>query len=112
MSSNMFYRKLKQDVTFWAAVSDGFGGYTYSAPVTIRGRWEAKVELFRNVAGDELQSESVVYLSADVDEGDYIFLGTSVAADPATPDIGAEQVRGFRKVPDLASLTYERKAFL
>lgn len=103
-------RNLKQDVTWWAASPDGYGGYTYSSPQTIKGRWQDKQELFRTPAGDEQVSKAIVYLDQDVDVGDYLYEGLSTAADPTS--LEAYQVRQFGKVPDLRNLQSLRKAIL
>ena len=104
-------RNLKQDVTHWAVTKDGYGGNTYAAPVALKGRWEDRSVRFRGPSGDEINSKSVVFLSAEVAENDYIFLGISVAADPSTlPE--AFQVASYLEIPDLRNLGKVRKALL
>jgi hypothetical protein len=102
---------LKQDVTYWSTTPLSYGGYSYAAPVTVKGRWEERAEIFRTPAGDEQASAAVVFLAADVAPGDYIFLGESTETDP-TDLPTAVQVKQFTKIPDLRGLTYERKAYL
>ena len=104
-------RDLRQDVTHWTTTPDGFGGFTFGVPTALKGRWEDKATLFRDTKGEEVTSESVVYLDTDVVVGDYLFLGVSAAADPTTV-AGARQIRQFFKTPDLRVLDHERKAFL
>ena len=104
-------RCLVQDVTHWVSTADGYGGYTFAAPVTLKGRWEDRAETFRDTRGEEATSDTVVYLDTDVAFPDYLFLGISTTADPQTLS-GAHQVRQFRKIPNLRASAYERKAFL
>ena len=104
-------KKFFQDVTHWIAAPSGFGGDTFSTPVTIEGRWEERAELFRTPEGEESVSNAIAYLASDVSLGDYLFLGISIVADPTTL---AEtfQVRQFHKTPDLRRLSFERRAFM
>ncbi len=103
--------RYKEDITHWTVTSDGFGGFTYSTPVALKGRWQQKAVLFRNPEGVEEVSNAIVYISADVATQDYLFLGTSVVADP-TSLADTWQVRQFHKTPDLRNLDHERKVFL
>ncbi len=102
---------LSEDVTHWAVTASGFGGFTYTTPAALKGRWEEKSVLFRNPGGVEEVSQAIVYLDTDVAVEDYLFLGTSVAADP-TLLADTWQVRQFHKIPDLRNLDHERKVFL
>ena len=104
-------RNLKQDITHWTVTSNGFGGFTYSTPVTQKGRWETSQILFRNTRGEEVVSDAIVYLSSDVVVEDFLFNGISTAADPTTL-AAARQVRQFNKTPDLRNNNQMRKAFL
>ncbi len=104
-------RNLKQDITHWTVTSDGFGGFTYSTPVTQKGRWEDSQILFRNAEGEEVVSDAIVYLSSDVVVEDFLFDGISVVADPTTL-AEAKQIRQFNKTPDLRNNNEMRKAFL
>jgi len=100
---------LNETITHWAVTDNGLGGMSYALPVQLRGRWEDKNELFRNVAGEEAVSDAIVYLSQDAAIGDWIFRGASV---DATPPSGAREIRQFFKSPDLRRLSSIRKAVL
>jgi hypothetical protein len=102
---------LRQDITKWSTTPDSFGGYSFGAPVALKGRWEDRVEIFRNPTGEEEASRAVVFLDADVDVNDYIYQGTSVASDPTTVT-GAWRVRAFVKTPDLRNAQTERRAYV
>lgn len=106
-------RKLNDTATTWSVTSDGFGGFTFGSPVTIRCRWEDKSELFRDPTGDEVVSNAVVFLESDVVVGDYLYHGTSTEADPvAAHGSLAQRIKQFNKIPDLRSVEQLRKAFL
>lgn len=104
-------RNLREDITYWVATPSTYGGFVFSTPTTLKGRWEEKAMLFRDSTGDEVTSEAVVYLDTDVNVGDFLFHGSSAAADPTTVQ-GTKQIRQFSKIPDLRHVDYERKAFL
>ncbi len=66
---------------------------------------------FRLPTGEEVISDAIVFLNADVSVEDYLFEGESDAADPTGVE-GAVQVRGFEKTPDLRNLDHLRKALI
>jgi len=105
-------RNLKQTVTYWAVLDDGYGGVTVSAPVTIKARWEDKQILFQSPTGEELTSEAVVYLFSDVGINGLLFLGTSVDLDPIGNGVDVRPVRQFQKIPSVNARIFERIAFL
>ena len=106
-------RNLKQDVTHWPVTgSDGFGGFAFGAGVLLAGRWEDKQELFLTPDGEEVISEAVVYLAADVSPGDYLYLGDQITeTNPGTLS-GARRIRGYGKVTNLTSSQALRKCWL
>lgn len=105
-------RNLVQDVTRWSPTGqDGFGNQTWSTPETIKGRWEERTELFVDTNGEEVRSEAVVFLTKDVDTGDYLYLGDTNTSDPTTLH-DAREVKAFRKIPDLRARLFERRAML
>ena len=107
----MLERNYKDEVTHWAATPGDFGSFIFAAPVTVKGRWEEKSELFRTPEGEEEVSKSIVLLACDVNVDDYLFLGESDVADP-TSISDTHQVRQFMKTPDLRSVEYLRRAIL
>ncbi|KKN90091.1 hypothetical protein LCGC14_0232040 [marine sediment metagenome] len=106
-------RMLKQQGTYWAPPTaiDAFEGSTYVEPIAIKTRWEDKAILFRDEAGVEVTSSSVVYVDRDVVTRGYLYNGTSTAADPTTVD-GAREIRRFEKCPTVSAKDFERKALL
>ncbi len=105
-------RNLVQTITYWAVgVPDGFGGETFTAPVSLKGRWEDRSDLFIDVSGNESHSEAVVYVDTDVEIGGYLLNDSSTASDP-TVISGAREIRSFRKIPSLNAKIFERKVWL
>lgn len=103
-------RNLHQDVTYWVTTPDGYGGWTFGAPVHLKGRWEEKTEEFMDKTGAQAVSQAVVYLDTDVEVDDYLFNGFSNEVNPSL--LKAYQIRRFDKSPDLRSVSFIRKAFL
>lgn len=108
-----------QTIIYWAnPVTDGYGGSTYTTPVDIKGRWVDKQVNFIDVAGRELMSKSVIYLGQDVSMGGFLYLGSLNDLDSSVDDThpknvdGAEEIRGFTKIPNLKADDFERKAFI
>lgn len=65
----------------------------------------------RTLSGDEFISQATAYLTIDVDEGDWVALGTHVELDPSTVQ-GSMQVKKFFRSPDLRNLDMTRKAVM
>lgn len=102
----------KQTATYWASpVDDGYGGYSYTAPVALAVRWEEKQEEFTDPQGKINISQAVVYIKGDVTVGGYLLLGSSVAGNPSA-EHEAYLIKQFAKTPDLRNLFNERRAFL
>ena len=105
ITNNLF-----QDITKWTAgAKDRYGAPTWSAPVTIKGRWEDKQVKTTNFQGNDIISNSIVYVDVDLSFGDYIYLGISTATSPPA---AAKEVRNFSKIPSLKNKFFQRKAIL
>tara|TARA_R110000803_G_scaffold210841_1_gene284319 strand:+ start:35825 stop:36169 length:345 start_codon:yes stop_codon:yes gene_type:complete len=108
-------RNLRTTLTYWSpGAPDGFGGTAWAAPVSVKGRWENREEMFIDAKGDEVKSAATVYVVSDVVLGGYLFNGSSTAADPLSLATTAEakEIRGYRKMPTLKDTAYERKCYL
>lgn len=104
--------KRTQTATYWASpVGDGYGGHTFTAPVTITVRWEERTERFVTPQGDPQFSRAVVTLGQDVTVGGFLYLGTSAETDPSSVQ-SAYRIRAFEKVPNVPGTAYQRTAFL
>lgn len=107
-----YTRHMKQTLTYWAhGGNDGFGGLSFSTPVTMLCRWQEKAELFRDSQGRELTSSAVVYPVQPVLNQGYFYLGTSNAADPRSVS-GAKEIRGTGSSPSLRNTESLNKVWL
>lgn len=103
---------MKQPITVWRQdAPDGYGGMTYSAPEAALGFWQERAVEFKLLTGEVRTSRATVFLRDDVAIGDYLYFGTSAAADPKSVS-GAYRVEQFSKLPNLRFNAYERKAYL
>jgi hypothetical protein len=98
---------LHDDITIWRSTPDSYGGFTYAAPETTLGRWQDGGVIVRTSSGDQVIGSSTIYLTVDVDENDWVALGTFTDLEPVDT---ATQVLKFFKSPDLRNLEYVRKA--
>jgi len=105
-------RSLNDVITWWATSSDGQGGYVYTAPSILKGKWIEEETLSKGSKGVDIVSDSAVILDQDVSVGDYLTLGdlTSVS-DPTTLD-NAFRIQKFRRYTDLRGLEMVREAVL
>jgi hypothetical protein len=112
-----FDRSYKDDVTLWTVGTgdDGFGKINMSTPISFKGRWEDKQELFTNRAGEQVVSRAAVYLPDTSDVSvtleSWLYRGVSVVVDPRSLK-GAYQVRALNEVPDIRHLKKERVALI
>ncbi len=107
----MFPNIATEDITRWVTTDDGYGGFTYSDPSTIQGRWEDTVEQFITADGEVRNSQAILYLDTEVSVGDYLFRGTSAEVNPTALPL-AFRVQRFRKTPDLRNAQSLLKAWL
>ena len=105
---NRTFASLKQTLTCWKIASTNqYGQQVFGAPVTVVdfGFWSSTAELFVDDSGERRKADSKIMLNRDViDEGDYVFPGTSTEADPKGVD-GALTIVSKHKVPDHPSAT-------
>lgn len=112
--TGFFTRHLKQTATLWELDGidvDGDPSFASGCPRQISCRWEKRNEIFYSSNGEERQSKAVVMVAEDIDEGSYLYLGTSAAESPVGL-YGAFIVRGFNKIPDLSGEEFERSVYL
>ena len=116
--SRMTTANLKQTAVYWGGpASDGFGGRTFDEAVEISVRWEERSEMFRDAAGQEARSSTVVYVGADLDLGGYLYLGTlsDLASDEEADPLVVEnafEIRGWSKIPSVKADLFVRKLWL
>jgi len=111
-------RLCKQTAVYWGdPTNDGYGGQTFGSkyPEEINCRWEDHREVFTDAQGNELVSRAVVYVTEDVDEEGWLYLGdldSTIDEDPKNVD-GAYKIRRFDKSPALGSTNeFLRKVYL
>ena len=104
-------KQLSQTLVYWAnPVNNGYGSYTFSAPVEIPGRCEFRTERVLTDMGEEVLSKAFIYLDQEVRAGEYLYLGSlddsdvEGNTDPKTI-AGAMYVLTFLKIPRLGSAT-------
>jgi len=108
----MFTSTYNTTATYWTPGEyDGYGGRVFGTPVSVRVRWEDKVELVKDNKGEEFNARANVFVEIDVEVGGYLFHGVSPAADPTTVE-GAFEIGAFEKIPSLNALEFVRKAFI
>lgn len=107
-----YTRNMPQTVTYWAPDGvDDFGARTFAAPVEISGRWQNKRDLIRDADGRQIASSAVVYVSQQVANRGYLYLGSSAASDPTSVD-GAREIRNTGASPALTGDPTLYKAWL
>jgi len=84
---------LATTITRWAApVNNGFGDLSYDAPTTLLGRFQNDNENYIDEDGEEFRSAAIVYTTVQLNQNEWLFEGTSVAANPQT-QTGAYKIR-------------------
>ena len=105
-------QNFNQQATYWEKTGKtDSGDPSFATPRQIDVRWEDRSVVFTNPSGEEAVSMSIVFLPEDVEVGDVIKLGVDATTDPLTV-IGAEEIQGFSKIPQLKGGDFERRAFL
>lgn len=101
----MIQRSLRQNAVYWGSPSDdGYGGFTFADPVDIKCRWEYRRDLVTS-DGDQVVSEAMVFVSRDLEEKGYLYLGSTEDIssanedDPTSSEVGAYQIKRFDKLP-------------
>lgn len=113
-------RLCKQTAVYWGTpVEDGYGGCTFADPVEIACRWEDKKEVYMSGSGEQLVSLAVVYVTQDVDEKGWLYLGLLTdfdsSLDTSKPKAlsGTFEIKRFDKSPSLlVSTDCIRKVYL
>ena len=118
---NIIQRACVQTAVYWGdPADDGYGGKTFGNgyPVEIDCRWEDTVQVVRDARGNEIICRALVFVTEDLDEQGYLYLGSlddldsSEEGDPMTVD-GAYSIKRFDETPALYSTTeFVRKAYL
>jgi len=112
-------RHLQHTATHWPYIGpDGFGGHEFGTPQVIRCRWVDYTQLMEDSGGKEFSSKATVWVDKDLSPNDYVALGDHrTVPDPTVAGagvngIGAEKVRGFKRVTNLRNTSMTRRAFV
>lgn len=105
---------LNDQITYWAPVGDSrYGGLTYAAPILLPARWEDRQERIMKANGDEFISKTRIFLGQDVQVGGMIAHGDYTAmTDPQMGGMAVSVINGFVTMPNLRSITKDRRAYL
>jgi hypothetical protein len=89
---------LPETITVWnKGADDGFGGITWTAPITYDARIAFKSEKFTDTNGDQLLSTAVCYTEgATVYADSLVLFGESLSV---SPDQSADDVRQISQTP-------------
>lgn len=112
-------RMCTQTAVYWGSpTNDGYGTKTFSDPIEISCRWEDKTDVVTDNEGKEIVSRALVYVTQDIDEEGYLYLGdlddldSEQEADPQGVD-GAFEIKRFDKSPEIRQTNkFIRKAYL
>lgn len=75
--------KYIQTLTYWGnPQTDGYGNFSYDAPITMRGRWQDSDALVWDERGQQIRAESEAFVSQAVEPGGYLAVGEHTASDP------------------------------
>lgn len=99
-----YIENMTQLATYWApGTTDGYGGVTYQAAILIMCRWQSKETLVRSKDGQELTSDTTVYVDRPLLAKGYIVLGdeTAYTNDPFAVD-DARQIISVNTSPSLS----------
>lgn len=108
--SNYGYRQV---ATYWSnPVSDGFGGYTYDAPVAILCHWKDKTERVTDERGNEVVSKAVVYTDSELAVGGLLYKGELLNIQTDPKELDTETIMVIVEVPDLRNVCVERRYYL
>lgn len=106
---------LNQTATYWApgAMSTGFGGVTFAAPVLVACRWQNKHQLMRRPDGEEFSSNAVIYPEVELREKGYLALGSFLMTlDPRTLTDVAFEIRQADTSPSVAGDTQMNRVYV
>ncbi len=113
-------RACTQTAVYWGdPVADGYGGWTFGSayPTEISCRWEARTEVISDGQGNEIVSRARVYVTEDVEEEGWLFLGTlddldsAAEEDPMKAD-SVYKIKRFDKIPSIRGDDFVRIAYL
>lgn len=108
-----------QTAVYWGSpTNDGFGGFTFAAPIEIPVRWEDKTQIVATMDGQEVTSDTEVLVTIDLEYNGYLYLGlledlTDDEQENPMLVSGAKPIISISKIPMIKSTTeFVRKVYL
>ncbi len=79
-----FTDMMPQVATYWAPLgNDGYGGTLFDVGILVMCRWQLKNQLVRSNEGQEVTSDTTVYVDRALDPKGYIVLGDETGSSPS-----------------------------
>lgn len=80
----MSYQSLRtESATYYApGAPDGFGGFTYVSPESLKVRWQDQQETQIDSDGKEFISQAIVYANKTLNKNGWLYRGVSASATP------------------------------
>lgn len=104
--------RLNQTITYWPPIGeDEYASPIFGAPQVIPGRWEDRMDQVRSPTGDLINSKAMVWLDIEFDIGGYLALGDHTGQVSPTMALASE-IRSKIEIPDVRSVSMERRAIL
>jgi hypothetical protein len=115
--SRVLTDQLRQTAIRWTGFDgDGFGGRTFDEGVEIAVRWEDRAELFLDPQGRQSTSRAVIFVSCNVQVGDYLMLGElldlSSGEEQPMDRVDAYEVKAVATTPSLQCDRFVRQVWL
>ena len=67
-------RNLKEKIVYWRPPTrDGFGGFSWSSPLQIEGKWEDRASNIFDPSGKEVVSNAIVWVDLNLEIGGYLW---------------------------------------
>ena len=97
----------KNNITVWRTVGSDDSGFPLLQGPTVEKAYVCKKnKLIQKITGQEVLSESEIYTTSAVNEGDYIYIGTSVES---YPPVDAKRVIISEEIPSLRDVDVTTK---
>ena len=112
---SLLTRMRRQDAVYWEVNGYGDDGQpAFDPPREIRVRWEDVHEVFVDDQGNDIVSNSVVYVGEDLKTQSMLWLGklTDLDSDIPHENEKAYAIRKFEKIPNLKASDFLRIAVL
>ena len=108
-----YTRQLKDTVTYWEPTGkDAYSRRTWATPVTIRGRWQRREEIFYDSNGVEQRATTTVLLAQNVVRHGWLAKGDHTGTSDPTDVDGAAEIQAVRETDSISQRYTSFKALL